>query len=130
VNPKRIDTRLRTFSCAVIRLLDELPRGLFCQENRSQLLKSATSIGANYEEATAAESRADFIHKMQVALKEARETCYWLDILATLRTELETVVGPIQKESHEIRAILIAAVKTAKANTMTRRTASNGSAEA
>ena len=68
------------FALKIVRLYQHL------QDNREyvlskQILRSGTSIGANVEEATAAESRADFIHKMKIAMKESRETHYWLRLL-------------------------------------------------
>jgi four helix bundle protein len=78
-----------------------------------QLLRSATSIGANVEEATAAQSKRDFIAKMSIALKEARETNYWLRLLKrTGYIEKENVID----ESVEIMNILGAIVRTSRKN--------------
>ena len=80
-----------------------------------QLLRSGTSIGANIREASAAQSRKDFIHKMSIASKEARETSYWLDLLDQSKLvdlELETE----RAEILEIVKMLTAIVKTASQN--------------
>lgn len=80
----------------------------------SQILRSGTSIGANIEEGQAAESKADFIHKYNVALKEARETRYWLRILDTSKiTNLENV-DILFKESDEICRIIAQIIINAK----------------
>ncbi len=109
------DIRLRTFEFSV--KVVELYK--FLQYDRKeyvlgkQLLRSGTSIGANVEEATAAQSKKDFISKMSIALKEARETNYWLRLLK--RT------GFIKKdnlinESSEIMNILGAIIRTSRKN--------------
>ena len=78
-----------------------------------QLVRSATSAAANYAEACDAESRADFVHKVRIALKELRETSVWLRMIHGLRPspELEALI----KESHELIAIFVASAKTAQA---------------
>ena len=76
-----------------------------------QLLRSGTSIGTNVQEALAAQSRKDFLHKMAMASKEARETVYWLELLQAsgwLRTNLEESL----KLAHELVKLLTAIVKT------------------
>ena len=71
-----------------------------------QLLRSATSVGANVEEAQPGQSRADFVDKMAIALKEAREISYWLRLLAGSRIGDQSVVDPLASESIEISRIL------------------------
>ena len=78
------------------------------------MLRSATSIGTNYEEATAAESKADFIHKLQISLKEARETCYWLRVLEGCAASEVSQLQSILDEACQIRAMITKAVSTAK----------------
>lgn len=78
-----------------------------------QLLRSGTSIGANIEEAIAGQSRKDFIHKMSISLKEARETYYWLRLLD--KSELTSIdISNHLMKSDEIISILSAIVKTTK----------------
>ncbi len=80
-----------------------------------QLLKSATSIGANIEEALAGQSKKDFIHKMSIASKEARETKYWLRLLH--ESSLTSVqITPMLNEIDEIIKILTAIIKTSNKN--------------
>ena len=109
------DIRLRTFEFSV--KVVELYKFLQYEKKEyvlgKQLLRSGTSIGANVEEATAAQSKKDFISKMSIALKEARETNYWLRLLK--RT------GFIKKdnlinESSEIMNILGAIIRTSRKN--------------
>ena len=80
-----------------------------------QVLRSATSIGANVNEALAGESRADFVHKMSIASKEARETLYWLELLDRSQFVTLDYNAPIQNCT-EIVKILTSIVKTTKSS--------------
>jgi four helix bundle protein len=79
-----------------------------------QVLRSGTSIGANVEEATAAQSRRDFIAKMAIASKEARECNYWLRLLRDARILPATRLQPLIDESDELIRILTAIVKSTR----------------
>ena len=72
------------------------------------------SAGANYEEAQAAESKVDFIHKLQLSLKELRESNYWIPLLGKAKTLPPEQLAGILNESNQLRAILSKAVATAK----------------
>lgn len=85
-----------------------------------QLLKSGTSIGANVAEASAGQSKADFIAKMAIASKEARETEYWLSLLRDSKLVESQQVEPLLLETTEISKMLTAIVKTAQENHKTR----------
>jgi len=78
-----------------------------------QLVRSATSAAANYAEACDAESRADFVHKLRIALKELRETSVWLRMIHGLNPSAEREA--LIKESHELIAIFVASARTAQA---------------
>lgn len=78
-----------------------------------QLLRSATSIGANLNEATYGNSKADFISKLHIALKECSESLYWLKLMSRVNYNVKNLDGLIQ-ECEEIKALLIASINTAK----------------
>ena len=82
----------------------------------NQLLRSGTSIGANIHEGNYASSKADFIAKFQIALKECYETEYWLKLFAKTNIISEQVYNKLINDSGKIRRILIASINTAKAN--------------
>lgn len=82
-----------------------------------QLLRSATSIGANVQEAQAAESRADFVHKMAISQKEARETIYRLRMLADSGITNSEKLGPLSTEANEILLILSKIIINTKKHT-------------
>jgi four helix bundle protein len=82
-----------------------------------QYLRAATSIGANIEEAQASESRADFVHKLGIAQKEARETLYWLRLIADSRIVSASRLRALTKETEELVAVITAIVVNAKRRT-------------
>src|SRR5947207_4451448 len=109
-----IQDRSYEFACRVIRLVDYIARkSLVMRTIARQLLRSATSVGANLEEASAAQSKPDFISKCSIASKEARETRYWLRLLTASRAVNERQLTPLIAEATEIVAILTAIVKNA-----------------
>ena len=82
----------------------------------NQLLRRGTSIGANIHEANYASSKADFVAKMQIALKECHETEYWLKLFVKTNIINESIYTKLNNDSGKIRRILISSINTAKAN--------------
>ena len=114
---RRRDIVERTFrfSVRIVKLcqvLDERP-GVGRTLSR-QLLRSGTSIGANIEEAQAGQSRADFLSKYSIALKEARETHYWLRLIAECEILAPIRLAEITQECDELVAILTAIIKSTR----------------
>jgi four helix bundle protein len=114
-----IGSRLIRYAAAIIKLLTNVKMTKPGSHIADQLLRSSTSVGANYEEARAAESRADFIHKMQVSLKEMREAYYWLCLIVEADIITNEKTTELCDEARQLRAILSKAVATAKANNKT-----------
>lgn len=83
----------------------------------NQIVRSATSIGANIHEATYAQSKADFISKFHIALKECNETEYWLEMLVGSNSITEDVAKELLQECGVIRRMLVKSITTAKGNT-------------
>ena len=81
-----------------------------------QLLKSGTSIGANMEEADGGQTKADFIAKVAIARKEAKETVYWLRVLAATDALLKNTIPPLLDEANQIASIVTAIKRNAEAN--------------
>lgn len=106
--------RLLNFSVRIIKLANKLPRTPAGFAIASQLIKAGTSIGANSEEAQDASSSKDFIQKISISLREARETRYWLKVIQ--KAGLLSSVDIIRdlNECGEIVAILITSVKSSK----------------
>ena len=105
--------RVIDFVANVLNLVIGLPQRTISAKLADQLIRSSTSVGANYEEAQGAESRKDFVHKLQVSLKEMRETYYWLRILEKISTDASSFAQIIE-EANQLRAILSKSVATAK----------------
>ncbi|MGH7428982.1 MAG: four helix bundle protein [Candidatus Methylomirabilaceae bacterium] len=113
----RRDIQARTFSFAlsIVRLCRQLDGAPGVRRIlAAQLLRSGTSVGANVEEAQAAQSRADFISKYSIALKEARESRYWLRIMSESQLIDRPIIIPLLQESSELSRILGAIVSRAK----------------
>jgi four helix bundle protein len=107
----------RTFAFAdrIVRLCVFLEQnGRVSTTLATQLLRSGTSIGANVEEAGSAESRKDFVHKYAIACKEARESHYWLRLLAASEVVTKERLVPLITEANELIAILTTIIKKSR----------------
>jgi len=111
---KKIKERTYEFAIEIINLVNKLPKNTGGYVLGRQLIRSGTSIGANIEEATAAFSKDDFIFKVSIALKEARETNYWLRLIKDSGLLKSVDLDSIISEAENIKNILSAIVKTSK----------------
>ena len=111
--PNALQKRLVSFAADILYVAANLPKTPEGTHISKQLLRSGTAAAANYGEARAAESRADFIHKLRIVLKELNESAIWLQIIVasslTSREKAEAVMG----ENAELCRIITASVKTA-----------------
>jgi four helix bundle protein len=116
MNREELEIRTKQFSIEVVRFISSLPQNKITDVLGYQVLKSATSIGANYREANRAESRSDFIHKIGIVEKEAAETQYWLELFNELS------IGDLDKrmklldECSQLLAIFTRTGKSTKMN--------------
>jgi len=110
-----LQDRLVSYAVRIIKLSEALPNTKAGKHISSQLLRSGTSPAPNYGEAQSAESKADFVHKLKIALKELRETEIWLKIIAKAQM-IKSVfqIAPLLRETDELIAILFTSVETAK----------------
>ena len=110
-----IRERTLEFALRVVRLCDSLPRARSADVIARQLLRSATSVGANYRAACRARSKPDFISKLGIVEEEVDETLYWMELLIRAglvkKDRLEALMG----EADEITAIVVASIRTARA---------------
>ena len=111
--PANFADRSFDFACDIVRLYKELPATV-SQVIKTQLLKAATSTGANLEEARAASSRRDLKAKFAIALREARETLYWLRLIQATKLAPELLLRRRLAEAWELVAVLAASVKKLK----------------
>ena len=112
------DIRERTFQFAVrvIQAVRRLPDDAATRVVAYQIVKAATSVGANVEEADGAESKRDFVHKMSIARKEARESRHWTRIIRASITDNDEWAA-LQQESEEIARILSAIINSSQRGT-------------
>ncbi len=117
-SPKTYDLedRLIDFAVRILVVVEALPDTKAGRHIAGQLVRSGTSPAPNYGEAQSAESPADFIHKLKVALKELRETNIWLKIIERKPLCPREKLGAILQECHELTAIFVKSVQTAKKN--------------
>jgi four helix bundle protein len=118
---KNADLMLRTksFSLRIIRLYSKLPKSTVAQVIGKQILRSATSVGAQYREANRAKSRADFISKIEASLQELDETKYWLALLVESGIVKAELMADLFVEVDELISILVTIVKTIKSKLRT-----------
>jgi four helix bundle protein len=112
-----IQERAFDFACRIVKLHGFLTkRGSSQRRLAGQLLRSGTSVGAKLQEAHAAQSKSDFISKCSIALKEARETYYWLRLLVACDVVTSERLTPLVAEANEIVAILTTIVRNARSS--------------
>jgi len=106
-NEKKYDLEERTaeFGERIIAFVKTLPRNPINNELISQIVRSGTSIGANYTEADGAESKKDFRHKIALCRKESKETKHWLRMIASANPDKKTECKKLWSEAHELTLI-------------------------
>ena len=110
-----LSERLLDFTVKMIKLVNSLPKTIVGRHIGGQILRSGTSPGSNYEEARGAESKADFIHKLGIVLKELKETRFWLRVIYRTKILASQDVEPYIKECNELCAVIAKSIITAKA---------------
>jgi four helix bundle protein len=113
---KSLDLRQRTKSYAIriVRLYRSLPHSSDAQVLGKQLLRSGTSVTANYRAACRARSRAEFISKISIVLEEADESAFWLELLGETEVVLPEKLATLVRETNELTAIFGASLRTSK----------------
>jgi four helix bundle protein len=116
---ERVDLRVRTkqFALRVIRLFCALPKRIEAKVIGTQVLRSGTSVGANFREAHRARSDAEFLAKIGDSLRELEETCYWRELLAESEMVPAARLAPLQDECNQLTAILTTISKKVKSRT-------------
>lgn len=110
----QLQRRTRQFAIETIRLVQSLPVSRPAEILGRQLLRAATSVGANYRAACRARSRADFINKLGMVEEEADECLYWLELLTEAKVVSVDVVGQLRGEADAITAMVVASIKRVK----------------
>lgn len=113
----RLRERTKEFAIQVIRLYSSLPKSTEAQVMGKQVLRSGTSVGANYREAFRARSKAEFVAKIGDCLKELDETSYWFELLTDTEIVPSEKLVPLRKECEELLAIFTTIAKKCKNST-------------
>ena len=113
-HPEDLKVRTKRFALRVIRMYAALPKNTVSQVLGKQVLRSGTSVGANYREASRARSKAEFIAKIGDCLKEIEETAYWLDLLVESGIVPPAKMAELLDETNQLTAILTVIDKNAK----------------
>lgn len=109
-----LKARTKQFALRIIKLTEALPKTMTADVIGRQLLRSATSVAANYRSACRARSRADFVSKITVVEEEADETMFWLELIVESGLVSENRLADLYKEAKELTAIFTASGRTAK----------------
>jgi four helix bundle protein len=114
MTPDELSERLWQFAARVGKVVDALPDTRLGRHVAGQLIRSGTAAAPNYDEGCAAESRADFVHKLGVALKEQRETCGWLGFIIIARLLPAKRIALLLDEGKQLMNIIGRSIVTAK----------------
>lgn len=109
-----LDERTLEFGRRVVVLCKSLPRDLVNTELARQCIRSGTSIGANYLEANDSLGKKDFVYKMKISRKEAKETIYWLKLIVEANKKLESRMEGLLQEAFELKKILSSIIEKSK----------------
>ncbi len=112
MDEKEFKNRTKRLALRAIKIVGALPNGYVAETIGKQLLRSATSVGANYRAACRGKSIADVVHKLSIVEEEADETIYWMELLIEAEIFPETKLATVISETNEIVAMTVASIKT------------------
>jgi four helix bundle protein len=121
LTPDELKQRTLQFGLRTIRLVESLPKTATAGVIGRQMLRSGTSVGANYRAACRARSSAEFVSRMSVVEEEIDETAYWLELAAKAGVVKAELLAPLAQEAKELLAITVASINTARGKTRDRR---------
>ena len=111
MNEQEFKDRTKKFALRVIKLVEALPRKQTAQVIGKQLLRSGTSVGANYRAACRAKSTLDIIHKLSIVEEEADESLFWMELLIEGELMRKTKLASLMAEADEIIAMIVSSIK-------------------
>jgi four helix bundle protein len=114
MNADELRSRTRAFSLRVVKLVQTMPKNMIADVLGKQLLRCATSVGANYRAACRAQSGAMFIAKLSIVVEEADETVYWLELIRDAGLVKPELLADLLDEAEQILKIMASSRKTAK----------------
>ncbi|MBW8863386.1 MAG: four helix bundle protein [Verrucomicrobia bacterium] len=114
---EEMKARTKVYSNRIVKLCSALPRSWVAETLGKQLLRSGTSVGANYRAVCRAKSAADFINKLRIVEEECDESLFWMELLVDNGFVKPSRIAGLMQESNEIISIVIASAKTARSST-------------
>ncbi len=121
MDSRELIERTKTFALRIIAMTDALPTNRSTEIISKQIIRSATSVSANYRAASRAQSPAEFVSKMHIVHEEADETQHWLELLLGTKAISKTEFDELWKEASELTAIFTASYATARRNKLNKR---------
>ncbi len=114
MNKDELKRRTKEYALRIIKLIDVLPRTTAGRAIGNQLVRSGTSIGANYRAALRARSRAEFVAKLGIVVEEADESEFWLELIIEAELLKKELIEPLLKETNELIAIFVSTRKSSR----------------
>jgi four helix bundle protein len=108
----QLKNRTKQFSLLILKLAEKLPVSISTRIVINQIVKSATSVGANYRAVCRARSDREFVAKLNIVLEEADESQYWLEIISEMQWINQSELDSLQKEAGELVAVFVSTLKT------------------
>ncbi len=115
MDERQFKDRTKKIALRIIKLVESLPKTTSGSVIGKQLLRSATSVGANYRAACRGKSIADVVHKLSIVEEEADESLHWLELLIESELVAENKLTDLQREMNEITAMIVSSIKTLRA---------------
>ena len=106
--------RTKQFALRILKVVQSLPPNLVTETIGKQLLRSGTSVGANYRASCRAKSSADFINKLSIVEEEADESIYWMELLVEAQIVKENLLTNLMDEGNQILSIIVSTIRTTK----------------
>jgi len=116
MHSEELKLRTKEFALRIIRLVNAMPNDLASVTIARQIIRSGTSVAANYRAVCISKSRADFINKLRICAEESDETQLWLELIIESETLPEKQLQQLIEEAHELTSIFLSSIKTAREN--------------
>ena len=121
MDERELKQRTKQFALRVMKLVGALPHGSVARTIGNQLVRSSTSVGANYRAACRGRSKAEFVAKLGIVVEEADESAYWLELIIEGQLLAANLIEPLLQEANELTAIMVASRKTAQTKIKTQQ---------
>jgi four helix bundle protein len=122
MNAEMLKTRTKKFGIENAKLCEQLPQRFALYTYSKQLIRTSSSVGANYRAACRAKSFSDFINKLKIVEEETDESLYFMELIAEFESSTRQALSPLMKEADELLSIIVASINTARKKTPNKST--------